>query len=39
VAASTNPLDGITAWISANPLIAAGGALALLFMFGGMGKK
>lgn len=33
-ASSSGVLDSAMAWVSANPLIAAGGALALFFMFG-----
>ncbi len=32
-------LDSAMSWISANPMLAAGGVLALLFMFGGMGGR
>lgn len=36
---STGPLDSVMAWVSANPLMVAGGALALFFLAGGMGGK
>jgi hypothetical protein len=32
-------LDSIGSWISANPILAVGGGLALMFMFGGGGKR